>query len=241
MNINDLDKIGIIGKTTACDGIVVESRKNFSQKENIIKRIYRLGDYYIQSPIKDKFLKYLQLRKFNKNYNKCKVNYTKQLKKILGLKEENKIEFIDHHDSHAYGAYYGLAQKDGLVFSLDGQGDFSCARVYKVENDNWELLANTWWKYSIGELYSKVTKIMGMKPLEHEYKVMGLAAYSDKKYYETAKKEIFEDLFEVRGLEFFSKVPSHMFEKYLKDKILYHRFDNIAGALQATLEEKVLE
>ena len=39
LNINDLDKIGIIGKTTACDGIAGEAKKNFSQKESIIKTI----------------------------------------------------------------------------------------------------------------------------------------------------------------------------------------------------------
>lgn len=80
-----------------------------------------------------------------------------------------------------------------------------------------------------------------MKPLEHEYKVMGLAAYSDRKYFEQTKKDIFNALFWLEGLEFRSSIPSHMFEYYLKDKIPYHRFDNIAGALQDLLEEKVIE
>ena len=101
-------------------------------------------------------------------------------------------------------------------------------------------MANTWWKYSIGELYSRVTKALGMKPLEHEYKVMGLAAYTSKQYYQKCKEEIFEGLFWLDGLEFRSKIPSHMFDYYLEKKIPYHRFDNIAGALQDLLEENVL-
>ncbi len=246
LDINNFGKIGIVGKSTVFYDIKIDSDNNFTSSlnsnENLIKKIYRWIDYNLKWSFKDEVIKNIQLYRFNKNFEARKKYYFNKLKEILNIKDLSKIELIDHHDCHGYGAYYGLKREDkALVFTLDGQGDFSCARVYKVENDNWELLADTWWKYSIGELYSKVTKILGMKPLEHEYKVMGLAAYSDEKYYEKTKKEIFDGLFWLEDLKFKSKIPSHMFEYYLKENIPYHRFDNIAGALQDLLEEKVIE
>ena len=41
-----------------------------------------------------------------------------------------------------------------------------------------------------GKIYSRVTKLLGMKPWEHEYKVMGLAPYANEKYYNKIKKNI---------------------------------------------------
>ena len=246
LDINEFDKIAIVGKTTVFYDINIFSdnaRSFLPQKEGLIRKIYRFIDYKIQSRKKDELIKRIQLYIYNKRFEDRKRYYFSKLSQILGIEDLSKIELVDHHDSHAYAAYYGLKKNDdpALVFTLDGQGDFSCARVYKVEDDHWELLANTWWKYSIGELYSRVTKVLGMKPLEHEYKVMGLAAYSSKRYFKKCKEDIFEGLFWLDGLEFRSSIPSHMFDFYLEKKIPYHRFDNIAGALQDLLEEKVLE
>ncbi|ROR39159.1 carbamoyltransferase C-terminal domain-containing protein [Caminibacter pacificus] len=247
LNINDFDKIGIVGKTTVFYDIRTSENNSFesvlNEKENLLKKIYRYIDVNLKFETKENILKKLQLKKYNKNFPRRKKYYFRKIMELLELKDENKLELIDHHECHAFGAYYGLKNNvnNALVFTLDGQGDFSCAKIYKVVDNQWTLLANTWWKYSIGELYSSVTKVMGMKPLEHEYKIMGLAAYSNKKYFQKAKKDIFEGLFWLEGLEFRSKIPSYAFSDYLSKKIPYHRFDNIAGALQDYLEELVIE
>ena len=246
-NINIFDKIAIVGKNTVFYDIDVSSdtgsENNRPPNEGWFKKIYHLIDYKIQSDIKDSLIKKLQLYRYHQQFENRKAHYFSKLSETLGITDPSIIELIDHHDAHAYGAYYGLGDGNdtALVFTLDGQGDFSCARVYKVEKGRWELLADTLWKHSIGELYSRVTKVLGMKPLEHEYKVMGLAAYSEKKYFRQTKKEIFDGLFRLEGLTFKSRIPSYMFDDYLEKKIPYHRFDNIAGALQDLLEEKVLE
>ena len=53
---------------------------------------------------------------------------------------------------------------------------------------------------SLGVLYSRTTMFLGMKPLEHEYKVMGLAPYCSEKYVEKSY-EIFKKYIQLDGLK----------------------------------------
>jgi len=82
-----------------------------------------------------------------------------------------------------------------------------------------------------------------MKILEHEYKVMGLAPYS-KTYYRETYERIFKDIIildPVDPLRFSSRVDTSLFFDYLAEQAIGERFDNIAGALQHLLEERVTE
>ena len=55
----------------------------------------------------------------------------------------------------------------------------------------------------MGRIYRYITLILGMKPTEHEFKVMGLAGYALEKniYYEKSLK-IFRDTLNVNGIKF---------------------------------------
>jgi len=249
LSLDSFDKIAIVGTSTVFydlhDSDVLSIAEG-EKEERFIKKIYRFVDTAWQSEYKDRLIANMQLARYRKYYPTRKELFLRQLGDRLGIDigKTEQVKFVDHHDCHAYSAYYGLRQEDrsdALVFTLDGQGDFSCARVYTVRQGKWEKAADTWWKYSIGELYSSLTRILGMKSLEHEYKVMGLAAYSEEKYYEDTKREIFDGLFWLEDLEFRSRIPSYAFDNYLKERIAYHRFDNLAGAAQALLEELVLD
>ena len=59
--------------------------------------------------------------------------------------------------------------------SLDGGGDRECGSVSVAENGIITQLCSVPSAYSIGGIYSAITYLMGFKPHEHEYKIMGLA------------------------------------------------------------------
>ena len=91
------------------------------------------------------------------------------------------VEHYDHHFSHAATAYYGLREspeKPTLVVTCDGAGDHLCTTVGIWGNGKYEKVASTPWTDSLGALYSWVTWRMGFVPLEHEYKLMGMAPYA---------------------------------------------------------------
>lgn len=162
---------------------------------------------------------------------------------------KEKIIFTDHHLNHCLSPlyFYDLPSKnkDYLLISLDGVGDSYCAKVYKYNHKKEELNLYQDIRYedSPGILYREVTAAMGFKRLEHEHKIMGLAAYvSEEKYFQDIYKE-FKKLIcfnsEVGKFEAKFNLNSSIFhlDKLFKRK----RFDNIGAALQKITEELVLE
>jgi carbamoyltransferase len=124
-------------------------------------------------------------------------------------------------------------------------GDDLSATVTKVSADGtWTRLAESPRGASLGIIYSETTRFLGMKPLEHEYKVMGLAAYCKGNYHLATYHRVFEPVLSIDPdnlLRFKSTIDTSDFFTYLKDNAVGERFENVAGALQHLLETRVVE
>jgi carbamoyltransferase len=162
---------------------------------------------------------------------------------------EEKIYFTDHHTNHCLSPFYFYKledlKTDFLLFSLDGTGDGYCARIYKYKHkkNTMKEISNTPFEQSVGLLYREVTKFLGMKPLEHEYKVMGLAAYvTEEKYYKHIYKEIKKIIwFDKKEANFKSSINTRMSLFFFKEKLVGERFDNLAAAVQKLTKELVIK
>jgi carbamoyltransferase len=172
--------------------------------------------------------------------------YLAESLRSAGLDRKPLIRF-DHHHCHARAAYHSYSQPgDGatLVFTLDGEGDDISATVSRVEADGtWNTLSQTPAHDSLGWIYSGTTRFLGMRILEHEYKVMGLAPYA-KQYYIDAYERIFAPairLADDASLRFRAPFHTAHFYDYLVDNAVGERFDNIAAAVQHLLEERVTQ
>ena len=91
-------------------------------------------------------------------------------------------------------------------------------------------------KCSIARIYRYMTLLLGMKPNEHEYKVMGLAPYGKEKYSQQAYK-IFSDTLRVSGTKFVWNIEPTDSYFWFKEKLEGYRFDSIAWGLQKWVEE----
>lgn len=154
-----------------------------------------------------------------------------------------KIRLYDHHSCHAAAAYFGspFNADKALVFTLDSEGDSLCATVSIGEGGKLKRIAETPMGNSLGDLYMYITLYLGMKPGEHEYKVMGLAPYArdSNRTYQTIKDYIgFADK---HGLIFKATYDTHLSYSRFRKAMEGHRFDNIAGAFQQMLTEKVTQ
>ncbi len=151
-----------------------------------------------------------------------------------------KIEFIDHHTCHAYYAYYGspFREKDCIVVTLDGWGDGRNQTVWKVSEGRFSLLAESS-ENDLGRIYKLATLMLGMRPDEHEFKVMGLAPYAKESHVAKAL-EVIENICDVDDMRIVSKSRPKDLYSYLKKEWGVHRFDNIAGAVQ-TYTEKIAQ
>ena len=165
--------------------------------------------------------------------------------KHLKIPKEN-INFIDHSTGHAAYAYFSKKNKSKktLVLTLDAFGDHVnySARIINI-NDNNTLASKKIVEgnnFIIGRLYRYVTLILGLKPNEHEYKVMGLAPYCKPNY---SKKiiNIFEKFQKVKGIKFFYIKKPKDFYFEIKKCLDGQRFDTIASGLQTYTENLIIE
>jgi carbamoyltransferase len=165
----------------------------------------------------------------------------------LGFRTE-KVVFVDHHTCHAAAAYFGsgLAPGPVLVLTNDGAGDGLCATVSIGEGGRLRRIAHVPDSESLGNLYARVTLILGMVPLEHEYKLMGLAPYAP----ESGREEVFRHF--TRLLAFDSPTsltwhrragfPETYFSyRFLRDMLEAKRFDWVSAGLQRFVETMLVE
>lgn len=153
-----------------------------------------------------------------------------------------KIQTILHHKAHAYYAYYSspFRGEDVLCMTMDGWGDgangsigvFDQAGEFRFELET----ANC----NIARIYRYITLVLGMKPNEHEYKVMGLAPYGKDRI---AQKpyEVFKETLVVDGLDFKWNVEPKDSYFWFRDRLQGCRFDGIAAGLQRWAEELLTE
>lgn len=159
------------------------------------------------------------------------------------------IHYYDHHTCHALTPvfFFGLnqLQEKSLLITADGAGGDSCSKifVYDPANGGLQKIAHSYYPASLGFLYSHTTQYLGMRPGEHEYKVMGLAAYSsDDKYWRKLSQKL-KDLIHVDSASLTLQSTIDMTEglSHLKRIFDEQRFDNVAAAVQDALEDRILE
>lgn len=158
----------------------------------------------------------------------------------LGL-DPAKISFYNHHRCHALYAYYINPKKSDrmVVVTSDAGGDAAYTSISQVEGGRFNLLLHSR-NSLIGKIYSSITLLLGMKPDEHEYKVMGLAPYASE-YHKKVPRQIFLDALKVEGLDFAKNPSMKDFFFYFRDQLKPYRFDGIAGGLQDFVEIRLCE
>lgn len=157
--------------------------------------------------------------------------------------DSSHVDFFDHHTSHATTAYYGLRKSVSepyLVVTCDGSGDGLCATVRVMGGGKSELVATTHWNNSLGAIYSWATYRMGFVPLEHEYKLMGMAPYTSANHAREIRDVFYSFLdLDETGLRFKRKNIKRISDSSqdIFAKLAGKRFDSICGGLQMFTEE----
>ncbi len=155
--------------------------------------------------------------------------------------DRKKVFTIEHHRCHASTAYFGRpVDEDALVITVDGAGDSLCATVSLPKpGGRLERIASIHEEHSIGNLWEVITALMGMVPMEHEYKLMGMAPYASGDRVEKAK-QLFSSAFELTDGTWRRApgVPNSTFAyEFWRNRLEFTRFDYICAGLQSFTEE----
>ena len=155
-----------------------------------------------------------------------------------------KVLYLDHHSCHASSAAYFTPVCDGdpwLVLTLDGEGDRLSSTVSIFRDGNFTRVSSGDRDVSLGRIYSETTAYLGMKPLEHEFKLMGMAPYADSDQVERLAKDLTALITVADDGTFRMSVPATQILRTLVPLYTFERFDVIAGAVQRLTEDLVCQ
>jgi carbamoyltransferase len=143
------------------------------------------------------------------------------------------VKSFSHHHSHAAAGYYTSKFNDAVVVVLDAIGEWNTSTIWVGEGDSLKLVSKQNYPFSFGLFYSAFTQLIGLKPNEEEYILMGMAAYGDPYRYWNKVNEYF---------------PTHKTQKYNMHRGIYDwneaideqaKFD-IAAAVQKVYQTRLI-
>jgi carbamoyltransferase len=143
----------------------------------------------------------------------------------------------NHHACHAAAGFQTSPYDRATVVVIDAVGEFDTITIWAAEYDRMGMATykKLWaqrYPHSIGLFYSAATSSVGLRPLDEEYILMGMAAYGDATQTITMQKLV-EDSDEIRFRE---NLHTGIDSKYLQNLT---DFDIAAGA-QALAEQLIM-
>ncbi|MGC0327184.1 carbamoyltransferase [Streptomyces sp. SAI-170] len=92
-----------------------------------------------------------------------------------------KVRFVPHHLAHATTGYYLAGMKDSAFLVSDGRAERFSTLTGEIRDGKITVFEESviGAQYSMGTLFSSITRFLGFVPNNDEYKVMGLAGYTD--------------------------------------------------------------
>ncbi len=99
-----------------------------------------------------------------------------------------KVEYLDHHFSHAISTFICSPFEKAAILTIDGAGEADTTVLWKGEGTEIKKLKALRLPHSLGQFYAAVTAFLGFKIQADEYKVMGLAALGEPIYADYLRK-----------------------------------------------------
>jgi carbamoyltransferase len=123
-----------------------------------------------------------------------KILFNELKKHDINFNDDTKINFSDHHLSHAASAFFPSPFEEAIILTADGVGEWATTTVAIGKGSNLEIKKEIHFPHSLGLLYSAFTYYTGFKVNSGEYKLMGLAPYGSPIY----EKKITNNLIDIK-------------------------------------------
>ena len=105
-------------------------------------------------------------------------------KEFIDFLDRPKVHTYNHHLSHAAAGFQTSPFNDATVVIVDAIGEFDTITIWDARYDKYghaqyKKLYSKKYPNSIGLFYSAMTQRVGLRPLDEEYILMGMAAYGE--------------------------------------------------------------
>ena len=155
------------------------------------------------------------------------------------------FNYHNHHHSHAAAGFQTSPFDNATVVVIDAIGEWDCITLWNAYYDGhgqacYERIWGAKYPNSVGLYYSAMTQKVGLRPLDEEYILMGMAAYGEPIY----NREILERFWKIGGPQILrARENLHLgtdwhdikFPEEMEEQDKY----DIAASAQVTLEQVV--
>ena len=105
---------------------------------------------------------------------------------------QGKVKTHNHHLCHAAAGFQTSPYQDATVVVIDAIGELDTISIWDAKYDKqgkatYKKIWGRRYPDSIGLFYSAMTARVGLRPLDEEYILMGMAAYGDPKHTQVMK------------------------------------------------------
>ena len=127
-------------------------------------------------------------------------------RQLGGQIDPEQIYSFNHHLSHAAAGFQTSIFDRATVVVIDAIGEWDTISIWGAEYDkhgkaNYTKLWRQSYPHSIGLFYSGATGRVGLRPLDEEYILMGMAAYGDRRHAVPMQDQLIAHEYDVRFKE----------------------------------------
>ena len=117
---------------------------------------------------------------------------------VMNALGNKKVHTHGHHMSHVAAGFQSSPFTEATVVIIDAIGEFDTITIWDASYDDdtgkaeYKKLWSKQYPDSIGLFYSAMTKRVGLRPLDEEYILMGMAAYGTPGHYSQMHAELLQ-------------------------------------------------
>jgi carbamoyltransferase len=149
-----------------------------------------------------------------------------------------------HHETHAAAGIMTCNYQEAAVMVIDAIGEFDTASIWHWKDQKLKKVHSIRYPNSLGLFYTAMTQRVGLKPMEDEYILMGMAAYGNRKSYVPLSRQMGRDFFKHawpwQDISEPVKMRQNVHRGVSADVYSNYTDFDIAAAAQLQLEERVL-
>ncbi len=106
-------------------------------------------------------------------------NFHLQLRSVFPA---SRVVLVEHQTAHAASAYLASPFEEATVLTLDRGGDIRCGSLWEAVDNRMVLRKELFYPDSLGDLYGRVTELLGFQARADEHKVQWLSASGDGQF-----------------------------------------------------------
>jgi carbamoyltransferase len=149
-----------------------------------------------------------------------------------------KARGYNHHLCHAAAGFQTSPYDRATVVVIDAIGEWDTITIWGAEYDRsgraqYKKLWSRGYPHSIGLFYSAATGRVGLRPLDEEYILMGMAAYGERGFSDLMRQDLVADAWEIQFKENLHMGLSQKYLSYVGDM-------DIAAGAQDLAEDLIM-